>query len=88
MAAAPGAALWCVSDARQAQAVAVGGLVVEVEPVGAEGRIASTTLTVNRRQRHPAECRALERFRSTGPRKTQSSGPRLKSGHKQGLMIL
>ncbi len=43
--------------------------------VGAQGRMASTTLTVNRRQRYPAERRALERFRSTGPRGTLSSGP-------------
>lgn len=74
MAAAPGAALWCVSDARQAQALAAGGLVVEVERVGAEGRIPSATLTVNRRQRHPAERRALERFGSTRPSGTLFSG--------------
>ena len=37
VAATPGAQLWCVGDVRQAQSVAAGGLVAEVERLAADG---------------------------------------------------
>jgi len=64
LAGCPGAQLWCIGDARQAQSVAAGGLVVELEALASRGDIAATTLSVNRRQAHPAERAALAAFRA------------------------
>jgi conjugative relaxase-like TrwC/TraI family protein len=60
---APGAQLWCLGDARQAQAVGAGGLAAELEALGAEGTIPAPALTENRRQHHPAERTALAAWR-------------------------
>jgi hypothetical protein len=56
--------LWCVGDAQQAQAVAAGGLVTEVERLAADDSIPWATLIENRRQRDPAEQRALASLRA------------------------
>jgi len=60
---APGAQLWCLGDARQAQAVGAGGLAAELERLGAEGTVPTAVLTENRRQHHPAERAALAAWR-------------------------
>jgi hypothetical protein len=59
----PGAQLWCLGDAAQAQAVRAGGLAAEVERMGQEGRIPAPALSVNRRQLDPVERVALARYR-------------------------
>ena len=64
IAAAPGAALWCLGDPHQAQAVRAGGLGAELVRLGATGQIPAPELTENRRQLEPAERQALARFRS------------------------
>ena len=60
----PGTQLWCLGDARQAQAVRAGGLAAEVERMMSEGTIPTATLTTNRRQREAVERAALARYRS------------------------
>jgi conjugative relaxase-like TrwC/TraI family protein len=64
VAAAPGAQVWFVGDARQAQSVAAGGLAAELERLAHHGDIPAAVLEVNRRQRHPAERAALARYRA------------------------
>jgi conjugative relaxase-like TrwC/TraI family protein len=64
VAAAPGAQVWFVGDARQAQSVAAGGLAAELERLAHHGDIPAAVLVVNRRQRHPAERAALARYRA------------------------
>lgn len=60
----PCAQVWFVGDARQAQSVAAGGIAVELERLGAEGAIPAAGLQVNRRQQHPAERKALAKYRA------------------------
>jgi conjugative relaxase-like TrwC/TraI family protein len=68
----PGAQLWCVGDARQAQSVAAGGLAVELERLAADGTIPAVTLVENRRQTDPAEQRALAKLRCGDTRESQT----------------
>ena len=60
----PGAQVWWVGDARQAQAVAAGGLAAHLETLADEGLIPAAHLDVNRRQHDPAERQALAQFRA------------------------
>lgn len=64
VAATPGAQVWWVGDARQAQAVAAAGLASHLETLAAAGTIPAAGLTVNRRQHHPAERQALASYRA------------------------
>jgi len=64
VAATPGAALWCLGDPHQAQAVRAGGLGAELAHLGTSGAIPAPALTENRRQLEPAERQALARYRS------------------------
>ena len=64
VAATAGAQVWWVGDARQAQAVAAAGLATHLEVLAAEGRIPAAGLRENRRQHHPAERKALARYRA------------------------
>jgi conjugative relaxase-like TrwC/TraI family protein len=64
IAAAPGAALWCLGDPHQAQAVRAGGLGAELARLGAAGQLPAPALTENRRQLDAAERQALSRYRS------------------------
>ena len=58
VAATPGAQLWCVGDARQAQSVAAGGLAAELERLAADGAIPAAGLRENRRQQRPGRTSA------------------------------
>jgi conjugative relaxase-like TrwC/TraI family protein len=60
----PGVQLWCVGDAQQAQSVAAGGLITQLEQLARQGVIQAETLTENRRQQHPAERDALAHLRA------------------------
>jgi conjugative relaxase-like TrwC/TraI family protein len=64
VAATPGAQVWFVGDARQAQSVAAGGLAAELERLATHRDLPAAVLEVNRRQRHPAERAALARYRA------------------------
>jgi ATP-dependent exoDNAse (exonuclease V) alpha subunit len=64
VAATPGAALWCLGDPHQAQAVRAGGLGTELARLGTNGTIPAPALTENRRQLEPAERQALARYRT------------------------
>jgi len=64
VAATPGAEVWWVGDARQAQAVAAAGLASHLETLADAGTIPAARLTVNRRQHDPAERQALARYRA------------------------
>ena len=64
VAATPGAALWCLGDPHQAQAVRAGGLGGELVRLGDSGAIPAPQLTENRRQLEPAERTALARYRA------------------------
>jgi conjugative relaxase-like TrwC/TraI family protein len=64
VAATPGAQVWFVGDARQAQSVAAGGLAAELDRLAQRGDIPAAVLEVNRRQRHAAERAALARYRA------------------------
>jgi len=59
----PGAALWCLGDPLQAQAVRAGGLGAELARLGDTGQIPAPELTENRRQLEPGERQALARYR-------------------------
>jgi conjugative relaxase-like TrwC/TraI family protein len=63
VAASPGAAIWCLGDPHQSQAVRAGGLGAELAHLGTTGQIPAPALTENRRQLEPAEQRALARYR-------------------------
>ncbi|MGH9002745.1 MAG: AAA family ATPase, partial [Acidimicrobiia bacterium] len=64
VAATPGAALWCLGDPHQAQAVRAGGLAHELAHLADKGQFPAPELTENRRQLEPAERQALARYRS------------------------
>ena len=68
----PGTQLWCLGDARQAQAVRAGGLAAEVERMMTEGTIPAATLTTNRRQRDAVERAALLQYRDGAIAKSQT----------------
>jgi AAA domain len=60
----PTAMVWCVGDEQQGQPVPPGGLAAELARQGRAGDVQAAELTVNRRQEHPAEQAALDRYRS------------------------
>jgi conjugative relaxase-like TrwC/TraI family protein len=60
----PGTQLWCVGDAHQARAVRAGGLAHELDRLARGDAVPSAVLSVNRRQRDPAERAALTAFRA------------------------
>lgn len=64
VAATPGAQVWFVGDARQAQSVPAGGLADYLERLAADSWVPAVGLDRNRRQRDPAERDALARFRA------------------------
>src|SRR5207302_92457 len=68
----PGGQLWLLGDSRQTGPVRAGGLAYEIERLAAHGVIPAATLTANRRQHHPAEREALDRFRAGDPDGSQS----------------
>ena len=55
----PGGSLWVLGDPRQSQPVGAGGAADYIERLANEGLIPSARLTVNRRQRDPADRKAL-----------------------------
>ncbi len=64
VAAMPGAQVWFVGDARQAQSVAAGGLAAEIDRLATDGVIPAVGLRQNRRQKDPAERAALTKYRA------------------------
>lgn len=61
--ACPGASIWILGDPRQSQPVGAGGMADHIETLAASGRIPSARLTINRRQRDPADRHALALLR-------------------------
>ncbi len=57
--ACPGGSLWVLGDPRQSQPVGAGGFADHIERLATDGSIPSARLTVNRRQRDPADQEAL-----------------------------
>jgi conjugative relaxase-like TrwC/TraI family protein len=57
--ACPGGSLWVLGDPRQSQPVGAGGMAGHIEGLANEGAVPSARLTVNRRQRDPADREAL-----------------------------
>ena len=60
---APGAVLWCLGDDDQGRSVQPGGLAAELRRLADHDQVAAAALTVNRRQRDPAEREALAVYR-------------------------
>ena len=73
VAAAPGAQVWVLGDARQGQPVLAGGLAHELAARAAAGVVPAATLTVNRRQTDPDDRRALTLLRSGKPAESQAA---------------
>ena len=59
----PGAVLWCLGDDDQGRPVQPGGLATELHRLADHDQVAAAALTVNRRQRDPAEREALVGYR-------------------------
>ena len=57
--ACPGGSVWVLGDPRQSQPVGAGGVADHIERLAHEGLVPSARLTVNRRQRDPADQEAL-----------------------------
>ncbi|MGH9137121.1 MAG: AAA family ATPase [Acidimicrobiales bacterium] len=60
----PGAVLWCLGDDDQGRSVQPGGLATELRRLADHDQVAAAGLTVNRRQRDPAERDALAAYRT------------------------
>ncbi len=73
VAAAPGAQVWVLGDAKQGQPVLAGGLAHELATRAAAGAVPAATLTVNRRQADPDDRRALVLLRSGRPAESQAA---------------
>ena len=73
VAAAPGAQVWVLGDARQGQPVLAGGLAHELSARAGAGVVPAATLTVNRRQTDPDDRRALTLLRSGKPVESQAA---------------
>ncbi|MEO7573190.1 MAG: AAA family ATPase [Acidimicrobiales bacterium] len=63
VAATSGAVLWCLGDDDQGRSVQPGGLAAELRRLAEHQQVAAAELTVNRRQRNPAERQALAIYR-------------------------
>ena len=73
VAAAPGAQVWVLGDARQGEPVLAGGLAHELAARAAARVVPAATLTVNRRQTDPDDHRALTLLRSGRPAESQAA---------------
>ena len=73
VAAAPGAQVWVLGDAKQGQPVLAGGVAHELAARAGAGAVPSATLTVNRRQADPDDRRALVLLRSGRPAESQAA---------------
>ena len=73
VAAAPGAQVWVLGDAKQGQPVLAGGLAHELAARAGAGAVPAATLTVNRRQTDPDDRRALTLLRSGKPTESQAA---------------
>lgn len=73
MSATPGAVLWCLGDDDQGRSVQPGGLAAELRRLADADHVAAAELTVNRRQRDPAERDALAIYRSGAIAESQAA---------------